>query len=145
MYRYQYPAPYELYHHGIKGQRWGVRRFKKENGQLTPAGKKRYLTKEEKKARRREKRAEWIKPWEKASTSNKVKRVAAGIGLLLVADLITYGGKSYLKGKAYVEANNAVVDAYAKTHGLKEVQGPATLGLKQMKAGKKICDTILGG
>lgn len=33
---------YELYHHGIKGQRWGVRRFQKKDGSLTPAGKKRY-------------------------------------------------------------------------------------------------------
>lgn len=31
----------ELYHHGIKGMRWGVRRFQKKNGSLTPAGKKR--------------------------------------------------------------------------------------------------------
>lgn len=33
---------HELYHHGIKGQRWGVRRFQKKDGSLTPAGKKRY-------------------------------------------------------------------------------------------------------
>lgn len=33
----------EIYHHGIKGQRWGVRRFQKKDGSLTQAGKKRYL------------------------------------------------------------------------------------------------------
>lgn len=33
---------YELCHHGIKGQKWGVRRFQKKDGSLTPAGKKRY-------------------------------------------------------------------------------------------------------
>ena len=32
----------ELYHHGIKGQKWGVRRFQNKDGSLTPAGKKRY-------------------------------------------------------------------------------------------------------
>lgn len=32
----------ELYHHGIKGQKWGIRRFQKKDGSLTPAGKKRY-------------------------------------------------------------------------------------------------------
>lgn len=32
---------YELYHHGIKGQRWGVRRYQNKDGTLTPAGKKR--------------------------------------------------------------------------------------------------------
>lgn len=31
-----------LTHHGIPGQRWGVRRFQDKNGGLTPAGKKRY-------------------------------------------------------------------------------------------------------
>lgn len=28
-------------HHGIKGQKWGVRRFRNEDGSLTDAGKKR--------------------------------------------------------------------------------------------------------
>lgn len=32
----------ELYHWGIKGQRWGVRRYQNSDGSLTPAGKKRY-------------------------------------------------------------------------------------------------------
>ena len=31
-----------LAHHGIKGQKWGVRRFRNEDGTLTPAGKERY-------------------------------------------------------------------------------------------------------
>lgn len=29
-------------HHGIKGQKWGVRRFQNEDGSLTKAGKERY-------------------------------------------------------------------------------------------------------
>ena len=32
----------ELYHHGIKGQRWGVRRYQNADGSLTAAGQKRY-------------------------------------------------------------------------------------------------------
>jgi hypothetical protein len=34
----------ELYHHGIKGQRWGVRRFQNYDGSYTQAGVKRYNT-----------------------------------------------------------------------------------------------------
>ena len=33
---------YELYHWGIKGMKWGVRRFQNKDGSLTPAGRKRY-------------------------------------------------------------------------------------------------------
>lgn len=32
----------ELYHHGIKGQKWGRRRYQNKDGSLTPAGKERY-------------------------------------------------------------------------------------------------------
>lgn len=31
-----------LCHHGIKGMKWGVRRYQNKDGSLTPAGKKRY-------------------------------------------------------------------------------------------------------
>ena len=33
-------------HHGIRGQRWGVRRYQNADGSLTSAGKKKYLTEE---------------------------------------------------------------------------------------------------
>jgi len=33
----------EIYHHGIKGQRWGVRRYRNPDGTLTNAGKKRQV------------------------------------------------------------------------------------------------------
>lgn len=32
----------ELYHYGIKGMRWGVRRYQNKDGSLTPDGEKRY-------------------------------------------------------------------------------------------------------
>lgn len=35
-------VPNELYHHGIKGMKWGVRRYQNKDGSLTNAGKNRY-------------------------------------------------------------------------------------------------------
>lgn len=58
----------ELYHHGVKGQRWGQRLYQNEDGSLTPLGKARRealiikkdraKVKEEKKIARRAKREE---------------------------------------------------------------------------------------
>ena len=38
----EYSYRNELYHHGILGQKWGVRRFQNEDGTWTTAGKARY-------------------------------------------------------------------------------------------------------
>lgn len=64
----------ELYHHGIKGQKWGVRRFQNEDGSLTSKGKKRQkiLDEASDKARRF---ANYAKDDTKEYTKNKDKYV----------------------------------------------------------------------
>ena len=34
-----------IYHHGIKGMKWGIRRYQNKDGSLTSAGKKKYNNK----------------------------------------------------------------------------------------------------
>ena len=48
-------SPY-LYHHGILGMKWGIRRYQNADGTLTAAGKKKYGTKKALKADQQYKR-----------------------------------------------------------------------------------------
>ena len=51
----------ELYHWGIKGMRWGVRRFQNKDGSLTLAGKKRYVNGSDNEDRQSFTKDEWKK------------------------------------------------------------------------------------
>ena len=67
-----FPYTSELYHHGIKGQKWGVRRFQNLDRSYTAAGKKRYAEK----SSGRNGMSDSTK--KKLKTAGKVAAVAAG-------------------------------------------------------------------
>ena len=82
-----------MYHHGIKGQKWGIRRFQNSDGTWTSAGKERYGDSD----------GESRVTKEKGPTDNTKKKVAIGIatgtaviaGAVLTAYLVKkYGGKN---------------------------------------------------
>ena len=77
---WQYNNTNELCHFGIKGMKWGVRRYQNEDGSLTPAGKKHYgnmsddklqksLYKQVKKARANQ--SDWSNQWNVNNTIGK--------------------------------------------------------------------------
>lgn len=75
----------ELYHHGVKGMKWGVRRYRNKDGSLTPAGKRKYssmsndklqkdLYKQVKKARSEQ--SDWSNRWNVNNTIGKYSKAA---------------------------------------------------------------------
>ena len=105
MWQYNYSS--ELYHHGIKGQKWGVRRFQYNDGSLTNAGRKRYDDGNEnrpkakpvmKKSKHRQNlenkyRQRGMSPKEAEAAADKriiTEKFIAGVGAMTLAAAATY-------------------------------------------------------
>ena len=77
----------ELYHHGILGQKWGVRRYQNKDGSLTEEGKKRYdRDVRENNARKKENRINIDEPdpkrWVKEDLERRKKLIDLGTDIV---------------------------------------------------------------
>ena len=76
-----------LQHHGIKGQKWGVRRYQNADGSLTSDGKKRYGSGDSSTSKNSE---------ADAQKKERTKKIIAGVA---VAATLTAATAVYLKNK----------------------------------------------
>lgn len=110
----------ELYHHGIKGQKWGVRKYQNPDGSLTSEGRRRYGFGERVANTGRKIRDFMTVKGEdgKRHLSSKGKKVVTGAAIGVGAAAATTGavllGKQYMKNQNIKKKLNMLVDAIDK-------------------------------
>lgn len=103
----------ELYHHGVLGMKWGIRRYQNADGSLTPAGKKKYGTKTNFEKVQRAKKA--------ASTSKeKAKKIKARekANARTEAEIAKYKKKAGVKDKT---KDKVKTDEHPKTKSISDM------------------------
>ncbi len=100
------PYSDELYHHGIKGQKWGRRRFQNDDGSLTNAGRDRYGVGEERGSSQKN-----IGQNKQPRDYSKLKKAAKIAAITAAAAAAGYG--AYKLGKNIQFGHEQIVDQIA--------------------------------
>ena len=106
---------YEGYiaHYGVKGQKWGVRRYQNEDGSLTTAGKHRYgfLDRIGLKKDNSTKESDTSKSSKNEETGKKIKKVlaiSAGVGVAALAAYGIHKGLSNYDERYFKDLNKGI-------------------------------------
>lgn len=130
----------ELYHYGVKGQKWGVRRYQNKDGSLTPAGRKRQA-KQEYNAERKAAKAKYQNAKRDISGSDpdRNKRIAKRVATAaIMTATVATAAALYAKNP---KAANAVLSKM----GNAAVSGLKKGGNKAVDAGKKYMKSAVAG
>lgn len=150
---------YELYHHGVKGMKWGIRRYQKKDGTLTSAGKKRYSDSDaEARAERNKRIAKRVLGASimgatvaaaatiYARNPEAVNKVVSKVGRTTVKALKSGSKKAITVGKKYVkEAINSAKEGVKE--GIKQAPKKAAQAIVTgvvMNAAKRALDSAVG-
>jgi len=94
-----------LYHHGIKGQKWGVRRYQNPDGSYTAAGRKRYGIAQQ-----------------KLLDNNRTSRLATAAGKAVVAGISTAAATGALPATVMAMGVAAVTSEAVQLYNLKRAE-----------------------
>lgn len=93
----------ELLHYGVKGMKWGVRRYRRDNGSVSTDKRKR-ISRDERKAAKREVR----------SLSKKLKRSGQAGSLVSMAAISKFSSKDYNQLSKALDNGRLLVNAKIK-------------------------------
>lgn len=127
-----YYNPYELYHHGIKGQKWGVRRFQNVDGSLTAKGAKRYGVSSEGEVYKKSRRTRQLE-----KQNEFAKKAVASYDPIRGVGVKTKRGKTILTADDVETLRNAEVKDQQKIQNRMEKSSNRDLAKVQAKAAAK--------
>lgn len=124
-----------LAHHGIKGQKWGIRRFQNEDGSLTEKGQKRYASTESSLARnQRDTRVARAVAKSTAEDASNYATRYRSTAQVLRAKQQKMAEKGNTKREARIKKRAESAEAKAKAEAA--IAKTASLTLKQIDSGK---------